>query len=109
MYNYEEIYEQFFNQTGIKPYTSVVKLEDAYEYYHYKWWQSFYRQWFRTWLTPEFMTTEAQDLVVNPKNKGFHDLHIKPISFGHKVQEYVNDIYWLYNAQDVTKQQSASN
>ena len=35
---YEEIYEQFFNQTGVKPYTAVVKLEDAYEYYHYKFW-----------------------------------------------------------------------
>ena len=37
-YTYEEIYEQFFNQAGIKPYTNLVKLEDAYEYYHYKWW-----------------------------------------------------------------------
>jgi NADH dehydrogenase (ubiquinone) 1 alpha subcomplex subunit 9 len=58
-YTYEEIYEQFFNQAGIKPYSSVVKLEDAYEYYHYKWWQSFYRQLFRTWLFPEFMTAEG--------------------------------------------------
>jgi NADH dehydrogenase (ubiquinone) 1 alpha subcomplex subunit 9 len=81
-YTYEEIYQQFFNVTGIKPYTSVVKLEDAYEYYHYKWWQSFYRQLFRTWLFPEFMTAEAQDLIVNPKNKGFADLHIKPVAFG---------------------------
>jgi len=108
-YSYEEIYEQFFNQCGIKPYTSVVKLEDGYEYYHYKWWQSFYRQLFRTWLYPEFMTTEAQDLVVNPQNKGFADLYIKPVSFGQKVVEYVNDIYWLYNAQEVTKAQSAAN
>lgn len=103
VYTYEEIYEEFFNNCNIKPYTSVVKLEDAYEYYHYKWWQSFYRQLFRTWLYPEFMTAEAQDLVVNPKNKGFADLYIKPVSFGQKVQEYVNDIYWLYNAQEVTK------
>ena len=108
-YTYEEIYEQFFNQTGIKPYTAVYKLEDAYEYYHYKWWQSFYRQLFRTWLYPEFMTAEAQDLVVSPHAKTFADLYIKPVSFGQKVQEYVNDIYWLYNAQDVTKQQSAAN
>jgi NADH dehydrogenase (ubiquinone) 1 alpha subcomplex subunit 9 len=108
-YTYEEMYEQFFNQCGIKPYTSVVKLEDGYEYYHYKWWQSFYRQLFRTWLYPEFMTAEAQDLVVNPQNKGFADLYIKPVSFGQKVVEYVNDIYWLYNSQDVTKAQSAAN
>lgn len=38
VYTYEEIYEQFFNATGIKPYTAVVKYEDALEYYHYKWW-----------------------------------------------------------------------
>jgi NADH dehydrogenase (ubiquinone) 1 alpha subcomplex subunit 9 len=65
-YTYDEIYEMFFNQSGVKPYSTVVKLEHAYEYYHYKWWQSFYRQLFRTWLTPEFMTAEAQDLVCNP-------------------------------------------
>ena len=108
-YTYEEVYEQFFNQAGIKPYTTIYKLEDSYEYYHYKWYQSFYRQLFRTWLTPEFMTAEAQNLIVNPQAKGFADLCIKPVSFGQKVQEYVNDIYWLYNAQDVTKQQSAAN
>ena len=55
------------------------------------------------------MTAEGQDLIVNPQNKGFADLYIKPVSFGQKVQEYVNDIYWLYNSQDVTKQQSANN
>lgn len=55
------------------------------------------------------MTTESQDLICNPQNKGFADLHIKPVSFGQKVQEYVNDVYWLYNAQEVTKQQSANN
>lgn len=108
-YTYEELYEQMFNQAGIKPYTSLVKLEHAFEYYHYKWWQSFWRQHFRTWLYPEFMTVEAQDLVVNPDNKGFADLYIKPVSFGQKVQEYVNDVYWLYNTQEVTKQSSANN
>jgi NADH dehydrogenase (ubiquinone) 1 alpha subcomplex subunit 9 len=109
IYTYEEIYEQFFNQTGIKPYTSVVKLEDVYDYYHYKFWQSFYRQMFRSWLYPEFMTVEGQDLICNPANKGFEDLHIKPISFGQKVQEYVNDVYWLYNSQEVTKREGANN
>lgn len=108
-YTYEEIYEQFFNTTGVKPYTAVVKYEEAMEYYHYKWYQSFYRQLFRTWLFPEFMTMEAQDLVVNPKNKGFADLHIKPVSFGQKVHEYVQEINWLYNSHDSTKQQSANN
>ena len=77
--------------------------------YYYKWYQSFYRQLFRTWLFPEFMTTEAQDLIVNPLNKGFADLHIKPVSFGQKVPEYVNDIYWAYNAHEITKKESANN
>lgn len=55
------------------------------------------------------MTTEAQDLVCNPQNKGFEDLYIKPVSFGQKVHEYVNDVYWAYNAQEVTKRESANN
>jgi uncharacterized protein YbjT (DUF2867 family) len=38
IYKYSEIYEQFFEITQIKPYTSLVKFEDAFEYYHYKWW-----------------------------------------------------------------------
>ena len=41
------MYEQFFNNSGVKPYTAVVPLEMAYEYYHYKWYQSFYRNIFR--------------------------------------------------------------
>ena len=49
----------FFDITQIKPYTTMVPLESAYEYYHYKWWQSFYRQLFRVWLYPEFMTVES--------------------------------------------------
>lgn len=93
----------FFHLCDIKPYTGVIKLEDAYEYYHYKWYQSFYRTLFKVWLYPELMTTEAQELIVNPANKGFADLHIKPISFGHKAHEYVNEIYWLYNSYDRTK------
>ena len=63
---------------------------------------------FRTWLFPEFMTLEAQDLVVNPANKGFADLHIKPISFGAKAHEYVNEVYWLYNSMDLTKREGVN-
>ncbi len=55
------------------------------------------------------MTIEAQDLLVNPNNKGFADLNIMPVSFGKKVTEYVQDVYWLYNAQDVTKREGANN
>lgn len=55
------------------------------------------------------MTTEAQDLVVNPEHKGFEDLHIKPVSFGKKVPEYVQDITWLNNIQDTTRREGANN
>jgi hypothetical protein len=55
------------------------------------------------------MTLEAQDLIVNPENKGFKDLHITPISFGSKAHELVNEIYWIYNAHDSTKRESANN
>jgi len=46
---------------------------------------------------------------VNPANKGFEDLHIKPVSFGHKIPEYVQDVYWMYNAQETTKRENANN
>ena len=108
-YQWKEIYEMFFDITLIKPYTAVVPLEEAYRYRDYPWWASFYRQMFRTWLSPEFMTIEGQDLVANPDNLGFADLHIKPISFGAKAHELVNEIYWLYNTHEVTKRDSANN
>jgi hypothetical protein len=47
-------------------------------------------------------------LVVNPKNKGFEDLGIKPVSFGHKAHELVAEITWLYNTHDETKRDSAN-
>jgi len=55
------------------------------------------------------MTIESQRLCVNPDNLGFEDLHIKPISFGAKAHELVNDVYWLYNAHTVTKRDNANN
>ena len=54
------------------------------------------------------MTIESQNLVANPENLGFDDLHIKPISFGAKAHELVNDVYWLYNAHTVTKREGAN-
>ena len=107
-YSYHDIYHMFFDICQIKPYVGMVKLEDAYYYHHMKWWQSFYRQMFRTWLNPEFMTIESQNLVTRPGSLGFEDLHIKPISFGAKAHELVNDVYWLYNAHTVTKRETAN-
>ena len=54
------------------------------------------------------MTVEAQDLVVNPNNKGFEDLYIKPVSFGHRSHDYVQDVYWMYNSQENTKREGAN-
>ena len=108
-YTYDEIYHMFFDICQIKPYVSTVKLEDAYYYHHMQWWQSFYRQMFRTWLNPEFLTIESQNLTVSPGSLGFDDLHIKPISFGAKAHELVNDVYWLYNAHTTTRRDNANN
>ena len=77
-------------------------------YKQYPAWCSPYRKLFRIWLTPEFLTLESQDLVVSPDNKGFADLGIKPISFGHKVHELVSEITWLYGSRDVTKRETAN-
>jgi len=107
-YTYEDIYEQFFSLTEIKPYSVQVKYEDAYRMKQANWLLSPYRHLFNTWLNPEFMTLESQNLVVNPNNKGFADLGIKPISFGHKVHELVNEITWMYGARDVTKRETAN-
>lgn len=102
-YTYEDIYEQFFNLSEIKPYSVAVKLEQAYEYKQYPWFISPYKKLFKYWLNPEFMTIESQELVVNEMNKGFADLGITPISFGHKAHELINEIIWMYGARDVTK------
>lgn len=59
VYTYEDIYEQFFGLSEIKPYSVKVKLEQAYEYKQYPWYTSFYKKLLKTWLTPEFLTIEA--------------------------------------------------
>lgn len=108
VYTYEDIYEQFFGLTEIKPYSVRVKYEDAYRYKQYPWYTSPYKKLLKTWLTPEFMTLESQNLVVNPENKGFKELGIKPISFGHKAHELIQEVTWMYNARDVSKRDSAN-
>jgi len=108
-YTYHEIYNMFFDICQIKPYVTTVPLEQAYYYKNMQWWRSFYRQMFRTWLKPEFMTIESQNLLVSPDSLGFDDLHIKPISFGAKAHELVNDVYWLYNAHTGTRRENANN
>lgn len=107
-YTYEDIYEQFYSISEIKPYNVVVKLENAYEYKQYPWWSSPYRKLFTIWMNPEFMTVESQHLVANPENKGFKDLSITPISFGHKAHEVISEVTFLYGSHDVTKRETAN-
>lgn len=42
VYNVNEIYELFFNMTNLKPYSTAVKLEDAFGLYHSRWYHSFW-------------------------------------------------------------------
>lgn len=62
----------------------------------------------RYWMFPEFMIGEHVDVTVNPDAKGFEDLCIKPISFGHKCKDYVSDIYWSYNTHGETPTDAAN-
>ena len=86
----------------------TVKLEEAIKYKQYPWWSSPYRKLFRYWLTPEFLTIESQTLKANPQNLGFADLNIKPISFGHKAHELIQEINWMYNSHEENKRDSAN-
>ncbi len=108
IYNYNEIYEMFFNHSMVKPYSVVVSLEDAYEMKNQNRFLSFYRNFFKHWLGPDFMTHEAQRLICHPEAKGFKDLYIKPISFGTKVHEHVGEIYWFLNHNETTKREAAN-
>lgn len=107
-YDYNEIFELFANLCNINPYSQVVKLEEVFDMYHKPWYASVYRQLFRQYLKPDIMMNEFFESKVNPANKGFEDLHIKPVSFGQKAQEHINELYWQNNNYDETARQGAS-
>ena len=46
-YTYEDVYEQFFGLTEIKPYSVSVPLEQAYDYKQYPWFISPYKKLFK--------------------------------------------------------------
>ena len=69
---------------------------------------SFWKNTVRYHLTPEFIAHDGIEIVCDPNNKSFEDLHIKPVSFGQKAPEYVAEIYWLYNSHQVTKREQAN-
>lgn len=48
-------------------------------------------------MYPEFLIGESVDVTVAPDAKTFEDLYIKPVAFGQKAKEYVNELYWYYN------------
>lgn len=97
VYTWDEIYEQFYAVTGVKPYIIPLKLETVMEWYHAPRLSSHYRYMGKYWMYPEILLNESLDITANPDEKSFADLHIKPISFASNVKEYVNDILW-YNA-----------
>lgn len=100
VYTHDEVYEQLFNATGIRPYIIPIKLEVALEWMHSYKLSSIYRYAGKYWMYPEILMGEHVDVTVQPDAKTFEDLYIKPISFGHKTKDYVADIYSYYNTQD---------
>jgi len=57
-------------------------LERFYEELHKNKWTSFWKNTVRYHLNPEMVAHEGMEIVCDPNNKSFEDLHIKPVSFG---------------------------
>lgn len=93
-----EIYEQFYNITQIKPYIIPLKMELIQDWMRSPLFSSVYTVLGRYWLKPEWVVQEAMNVTCDPENLGFADLSVTPVSFGHKAHEYVSDIYWAYNS-----------
>lgn len=102
VYTWDEIYEQFYAITQVKPYIIPVKMETAFEWAHSPKLSSIYRYAGKYFMYPEFMIGETIDVTTNPNEKSFEDLYIKPVSFGANAKEYVNDILWLNNQSPET-------
>lgn len=106
VYNWDEIYEQFYHVTGIKPYIIPLPMETVLEWSHSPRLSSVYRYVGKYWMYPEFIINESINITTNPDEKSFEDLFIKPVSFGSNVKEYVNDILWANNSASDVHQQS---
>ena len=96
VYSVDEIYEQFFNATMIKPYIVPVPLEKATSLMRSPLISSFERYYADIYLKPHFLIEEALNVVCRKDAKGFKDLHMTPISFGQKVPELVQNITWKW-------------
>lgn len=106
VYTWDEIYEQWYAITGLKPYIIPIKMETAFEWAHSPRLSSVYRYFGKYWMYPEFMINETLDIQTSKYEKSFEDLYIKPVSFGQNAKEYVNDILWLANNKAETQTQA---
>lgn len=104
-YNVNEIYEQFYNVTQIKPYIIPVKFEDALELMRTPKFVSASRLLAKHFMYPEWMVGEAINVLADSDRLGFKDLHVTPVSFGQKVNEYVADVYSMYNSHFETNRE----
>lgn len=108
VYTWDEIYEQWYAVTGIKPYIIPLKLETVMDWANSPRLSSAYRYVAKYWLYPEFMFSESIDVVTSPNEKSFEDLYIKPVSFGQNAKDYVNDIVWMYNNSPESNEAAAN-
>ena len=99
-YTYNEIYEQYFNMTQIKPYIIPVKLEVVQEYMRKHRFTNLWRYMGKYWMYPEWIVNECVDITADPDAKGFKDLHVVPVSFGQKSKEYIQDVNYMYNTHE---------
>lgn len=60
------------------------------------------------YMYPHFLIEEACNAVVRKDAKGFKDLHIKPVSFGQKVVNLVENVAWEWNSHDETRRETAN-
>lgn len=106
VYNWDEIYEQWYAITGVKPYIIPLKLETVMEWASSPRFSSIYRYAGKYWMYPEIMLNESLDITTNPNEKSFDDLYVKPISFGQNAKEYVNEILWYNSSTPETHTQA---
>jgi NADH dehydrogenase (ubiquinone) 1 alpha subcomplex subunit 9 len=59
VYTWDDIYEEFYNVTGVKPYIIPIKMETALEWAHSPKLSSVYRYLGKYWMYPEFIFSES--------------------------------------------------
>lgn len=59
VYTWDEVYEELYNVTGVKPYIIPIKMETAMEWAHSPKLTSVYRYLGKYWMYPEFIVSET--------------------------------------------------